>query len=245
MPPPATVLCEICHQKFSVRSLPLHQKSCVKKREESTSFCPVCDQLVSNDEYQKHYGECKIINAGLLKKKKDMAAAAAKKKGPADPTSTGNAPAARSKIPESVLRRLEAHAGGQSTDSPEQVLMKRLGGPCHSCGTATAVAACMGCHTVYCKSCCDMIHEVNTALSEHKPVLREELARAAAAAAAAAAAVDLREPCAQCGRSFAVDRLAKHNLVCTKIASAKPRKAFKSGAETRVAGTDFSKFFNP
>jgi hypothetical protein len=172
MPPPATVLCEICHQKFSVRSLPLHQKSCVKKREESTSFCPVCDQLVSNDEYQKHYSECKIVNAGLLKKKKEAAAAAAKKQAgkqaePAVP------PGPRSKIPESVLRRLEAHAGGVSNDSPEQVLLKRLGGSCHACGTAVAVAACLGCHTVYCKSCCDMIHEVNVALADHKPVLKE------------------------------------------------------------------------
>jgi hypothetical protein len=45
----------------------------------------------------------------------------------------------------------------------------------------------------------------------------QELALAAAARIAADAAVDLRETCEQCGRKFAVDRLAKHTLVCTKV----------------------------
>ena len=182
MPPPTTVLCEICHQKFSVRSLAIHQKSCVKKREEGTCYCPVCDQLVSNDEYSRHYDECKTVNAHLLKKKKEAAAAAAAAKkqagkaGAGDPGAAAAAPAPagpRSKIPESVLRRLEAHASGAVADTPEQALLKRLGGPCHACGVAKAAAACVGCHTVYCKPCCDMIHEVNAALADHKPMLKE------------------------------------------------------------------------
>lgn len=180
MPPPSTVLCEICHQKFSTRSLAIHQKSCVKKREEGTCFCPVCDQLVSNDEYQRHYSECKDVNAHLLKKKKDAAAAAAaakKQAGKAGGASAGAAaappPGPRSKIPEAVLRRLEAHAAGAVADTPEQALLKRLGGPCHACGVAKAIAACVGCHTVYCKPCCAMIHEVNAALADHSPMLKE------------------------------------------------------------------------
>ena len=178
MPPPSTVLCEICHQKFSVRSLAIHQKSCAKKREEGTVFCPVCDQLVSNDEYQKHYSECKDVNAHLLKKKKEAAAAAAaarkqvaKAGGVVEAAPAPAGP--RSKIPEAVLRRLEAHASGAVADTPEQALLKRLGSPCHACGVAKAAAACLGCHTVYCKPCCDMIHEVNVALSDHKPMLRD------------------------------------------------------------------------
>jgi hypothetical protein len=62
MPPPAAVVCELCGGKFSKHSLPIHQKACVVKRELSTSFCPVCDCLVSNDEYSAHVGECKKLN---------------------------------------------------------------------------------------------------------------------------------------------------------------------------------------
>ena len=76
------------------------------------------------------------------------------------------------------------------------------------------------------------------------------------------ALIDHRVECEQCGRRFAADRSAKHAIVCTKVRavagkaratrpslysallvslalqlkSAKPRKAFKSGAETRLAG---------
>ena len=39
MPPPSTVVCELCGGKFSKHSLIIHQKACVVKREQSTSFC--------------------------------------------------------------------------------------------------------------------------------------------------------------------------------------------------------------
>ena len=60
MPPPQVVICEICQGKFSKHSLAIHQKACVVKRELSTDFCPVCDRLVDNsefDEYKEEYGK--------------------------------------------------------------------------------------------------------------------------------------------------------------------------------------------
>lgn len=181
MPPPSVAICEICGGKFSKHSLAIHQKACVKKREESTSFCPVCDQLVTNDEYSHHVEECKRVNAHVLREKKIAAAKAAKAKGAnggADGDAAGDKPSSasqksRSKIPESVLRRLEAAKAGSKELSPEEQLFARLGEPCHACGGAMATTACVGCHTVYCAPCCDMIHEVNRALSDHKPINKE------------------------------------------------------------------------
>lgn len=37
MPPPSTVVCEICGGKFSKHSLIIHQRQCVEKREKSTA----------------------------------------------------------------------------------------------------------------------------------------------------------------------------------------------------------------
>lgn len=213
MPPPSAVICEICGGKYSKHSLAIHQKACVKKREESTDFCPVCDQLVSNDEYGKHVEECKRVNAPLLKEKKAKAAAEQKavnnaKKGSntngtapinglqgntvgsaaaINATATaiaetqGEKPGSsqqqkRSKIPESVLRRLEAAKAGGPNKKPlsvEEQLATRLGESCHACGTKIACVLCVDCHTVYCNDCCEMIHEVNKALSNHKPVMKE------------------------------------------------------------------------
>ena len=39
MPPPSTVVCELCGGKYSKHSLIIHQKQCVVKRELSTAFC--------------------------------------------------------------------------------------------------------------------------------------------------------------------------------------------------------------
>jgi hypothetical protein len=195
MPPPSFVLCDLCHQKFSKHSLPIHLKACVAKREASTCFCPVCDNLVSNDEYENHVSECRRVNGPKLAEKKAAAAKAAKAAGKAAPHSAGAAaaaagavsggaaaggsaaaaPAARSKVPDHVLRKLEGYQRGTSDDTPEQKLAKRLDGAtrCDACGGKTAVAACVGCHAVYCNGCSDVIHEVNRALRDHKPVLRE------------------------------------------------------------------------
>lgn len=77
---------------FGKVSLPIHAKSCVAKREASTSFCEVCDQIVSNDEYSKHVEECRRVNAGMLAKKRAAApkpAATAKGKGAAAAESAG------------------------------------------------------------------------------------------------------------------------------------------------------------
>ena len=88
MPPPAWVPCELCGKSFGKSSIAIHMKQCIAKREASTSFCPVCDNIVSNDEYERHVGECKIVNAELFKKKK-AAEAAATKAAAAATTATG------------------------------------------------------------------------------------------------------------------------------------------------------------
>jgi len=209
MPPPIAVICEICGGKFSRHSLAIHQKACVVKREQSTDFCPVCDQLVSNDEYGKHVEECKRVNAPLLKEKKAKAAAEQKannntKKGTnpinglqGNTVGSQNAKDAtaaaiaetqsekpsssqqqkRSKVPESVLRRLEAAKNGTGNKKPltvEEQLALRIGNEqCLACGQKVACVICVDCHTVYCNDCCEMIHEVNKALSNHKPILKE------------------------------------------------------------------------
>jgi len=193
MPPPAAVVCELCGGKFSKHSLPIHQKACVVKRELSTSFCPVCDCLVSNDEYSAHVGECKKLNgaaaAEIKKANEAKKAKASKEKGKtlgggaaaAEPAAAaeGEKKPQRSKIPESVLRRLEAFKNGEAELSPDQKLLKELGvEPCLACGKPKAAVACVGCHAVYCKPCSDMIHEVNKALSNHTPVVKAVSGRA-------------------------------------------------------------------
>ena len=37
MPPPQSIVCEICGGKFSKHSLVIHQRQCVEKREKSTA----------------------------------------------------------------------------------------------------------------------------------------------------------------------------------------------------------------
>lgn len=205
MPPPLAIICEICGGKFSKHSLVIHQKACVAKREASTSFCPVCDCLVSNDEYGSHVTECKRVNGQAAADVKKATAAAKAKAAKADKAKAGAAakpgdlsvvgndktaaaeaasasaaaaatakPQQRSKIPESVLKRLAGAANGEKQLTPEQRLQKCLGvDPCLACGGPKAAVACMGCHAVYCKPCSDMIHECNKALSDHKPYVKE------------------------------------------------------------------------
>ena len=203
MPPPAFVLCELCHKKFGKSSIAIHMKQCIAKREASTSFCPVCDNIVSNDEFEKHVAECKVVNAELFKKKKAEAAAAAaaaaktakaapgaKPAGPlsvtggavgsgggggggaggaatGDGDASGGAPA-RSKVPEHILRKMK-----EMSEPPETRLQRRLGQPCDACGSTAANVLCLGCHAVYCVPCSAGIHEVNKALSDHAPTVRE------------------------------------------------------------------------
>lgn len=203
MPPPQAIICEICGGKFSKHSLLIHQKQCAVKREASTSFCPVCDCLVSNDEYSSHVGECKRVQGtekadakrAVATKLKKAAGKAGKGGGAAAPPTgeglavVGNlkavvqdavaaaaAPAKpqRSKIPESVLKRLAAANNGEKAVTPEQQLQRQLGvDPCLACGAPKAAVACVGCHAVYCKPCSDMLHEANKALSSHKPFVKE------------------------------------------------------------------------
>jgi hypothetical protein len=185
MPPPAPVLCPLCNGKFTKHSVDIHLKACVKKREASTSFCPVCDQIVSNDEYGHHVEECKRVNAGAIREKKAQQAKAAKAAGGAAGAAAGGAAEGgdkpgsasqktRSKIPESVLRRLEAvNNNGGKTLTPEERLFSQLGQPCLACGQALSDTACVGCHTVYCSPCSEMIHECNKALADHKPVTKQ------------------------------------------------------------------------
>jgi hypothetical protein len=116
--------------------------------------------LLYRVQYEKHVQECKRVNASLLKKKQAAAA-----------TSGGAAAAKpRSKVPESVLARMEAAAGGASVADR---LGKRLGSPCDACGAAAAVVVCVGCHAVYCQACSDSIHTADTGLAEHKPMRKE------------------------------------------------------------------------
>lgn len=238
-------MCELCHNKFGKHSIAIHMKQCIAKREASTAFCPVCDNLVSNDEYEKHVAECKVVNAELLKKKKAEQAAQAKAAAAATPKADGGPLAVtggtvgrggaagaasggtaagaaaeepkRSKVPEHILRKMK-----EMSEPPETRLLRRLGQPCDACGAVAATVACLGCHAVYCPPCSAGVHEANKALAEHSPVVREDLAAANAAAAASAAAAagageDGRVPCPVCNRKFTSDRIAKHQLVCTKV----------------------------
>jgi hypothetical protein len=154
MPPPQTVVCEICHQQFSARSLAIHQKACVRKRNESTSFCEVCDQLVTNDEYGKHVAECRVLNARLLEAKKRAGGGA--KAAAGAPTQAQQ----RSKIPESVLRRLEAAArvGGSGDDVEAARLTGRAGQSCDACAGVVATIGCVHCSSIYCAACSDTVH---------------------------------------------------------------------------------------
>jgi hypothetical protein len=197
MPPPSTVVCELCGGKFSKHSLVIHQKQCVVKRELSTAFCPCCDQLVSNDEYSKHVTKCREVNERSMRAKKEAAEkarlAVAKAGGTAAAVAAGGdaaraaailaLPAAaapggagagagappRSKIPESVLRRLEAAKNGVAEQTPEQKLVARCGGPCDACPSAKSTIVCVGCHMVYCVTCSGNIHDGNDALAAHRP----------------------------------------------------------------------------
>jgi hypothetical protein len=188
MPPPAFVVCELCHKKFGKHSLAIHMKQCIEKREASTAFCPVCDNIVSNDEYEKHVSECKVVNAEAYKKKKAAEAASkqvvkAAPKAAGGPLSiTGTLPGAktgapapapepeakRSKVPEHILKKMK-----EMSEPPEVRLLRRLGSPCDACGSAVANVACVGCHAVYCVPCSEGIHAVNKALGEHAPTVRE------------------------------------------------------------------------
>jgi zinc-finger of a C2HC-type len=212
------VTCELCGKGFGKSSIGIHMKACVAKREKSTSFCPVCDNLVSNDDFEKHVAECKIVNADLLKKKK----AAAKKPGTVEAGAAGAAPAARSKVPEHILKKMR-----EMQLSPEQRVLNKLGSPCDACGAAVANVACIGCHAVYCEGCSAGIHEANKALSDHAPTVRNDLAESNAAANAAALLAasngaggeDGRVACSVCDRKFGADRIAKHQLICQKVSS--------------------------
>ena len=158
MPPPPTVVCELCHNQFSVRSLPIHQRQCAKKREQSTSFCPVCDCLLSNEELGRHVAECKRVNTGT---------AAAKKPGAAP----------RSKIPESVLRRLEAAeaaangggGGGANSGVGERLAARGASGPCDACAAAACTVGCVKCDKVFCAPCSDTIH-IALLGGQHEPL---------------------------------------------------------------------------
>ena len=187
MPPPAFVVCELCHKQFGKTSIGIHMKACVAKREASTTFCPVCDLLVSNDEYEKHFAECKITNADMYKKKKE-AEAASRAKAVKQPATTASGPLAingsnkpqatntttepeaakRSKVPEHILRKMKEMA-----EPPETRLMRRLGGHCDACGSAIAIVLCLGCHAVYCSSCSAGVHSSNKALADHSPIVKE------------------------------------------------------------------------
>jgi len=275
MPPPQVVICEICQGKFSKHSLAIHQKACVVKRELSTDFCPVCDRLVDNSEFGSHVAECKRVNGAAAHEQKllkEKAAAAAKKAGGKPPKggqTTGNAtdlsmtnglngagnPAAtapekktRSKIPESVLRRLEmAKMTGASGKplTPEEILLKDLGQACLSCGSSMADTACLGCHAVYCNPCSVMLHDSNKSLSPengHKPIHNPEAAQLQATEQFSA---DTREVCNVCTRKFDSSKIARHQLICQKSSMKAPRKGFKSALEDRLKGTDFEKYNRP
>ena len=278
MPPPQVVICEICQGKFSKHSLAIHQKACVVKRELSTDFCPVCDRLVDNSEFGSHVAECKRVNGAAAHEQKlikEKAAAAAKKAGgkppkggqttgtaaPADLSMTnglngaGNPSAAaapekktRSKIPESVLRRLEmAKMTGASGKplTPEEILLKDLGQACLSCGSSMADTACLGCHAVYCNPCSVMLHDSNKSLSPengHKPIHNPEAAQLQATEQFSA---DTREVCNVCTRKFDSSKIARHQLICQKSSMKAPRKGFKSALEDRLKGTDFEKYNRP
>ena len=261
MPPPSTVVCEICGGKFSKHSLLIHQKQCATKRELSTAFCPSCDQIVSNDEYSKHVTACKAVNERGLREKR-LAAEKAKKAakaggvgaggggggaGPAGAAPLAPPPAVaaavaapqRSKIPEAVLRRLEAAKSGAVELTPEQKLHARLGKGCDACPGARAIIACLGCHMVYCKACCAAVHDGNAALADHTPVLKADLDIAEGLANEAAAAAS-RVACSMCDRRFDATRIAKHQVVCASQ-STKVVKV-KAATDLRVKGTEFEKF---
>ena len=141
MPPPSTVPCEMCHQQFSARSLAIHQRACAKKREDGTDFCPTCDALVSNIEYGAHVRECRTLHSAMLAgRSADIRGNGAKK---------------RSKIPESVVRRLQGAARGESV---VERLVQRTGELCCACVMTRAAVACELCDSLYCIQCAVSVH---------------------------------------------------------------------------------------
>ena len=226
---------------------------------------PCCDQIVSNDEYSSHVTKCRTINERALREKKLAAEKAAKAAAPGgggggggkaggvplpggrkekpavpEPIPPPKAVPPRSKIPESVLRRLEAAAKGVVELTPEQKLTKRIGSPCDACGTTAADTLCLGCHAVYCAPCSGMLHEANKQLTVengHSPVFKEVVEEKEGLEAVG---VDNRIPCATCTRKFDPMRIAKHQLVC----ATQDRKVIKvkHATDLRVKGTEFETF---
>ncbi len=74
--PPKPVVCDMCGGKFFKSSIGIHQKQCAAKKIAQTSFCPICDLPVSNDEFSGHVEDCKAANAGKKKTKKPAGAPA-------------------------------------------------------------------------------------------------------------------------------------------------------------------------
>ncbi|CAK9115448.1 150 kDa isoform (150 kDa dynein-associated polypeptide) (DAP-150) (DP-150) (p150-glued) [Durusdinium trenchii] len=70
MPPPQPLLCDLCGQKFFKRSLPIHRKQCEKKFAAAFSECKKCLRKVSNDEYEQHVSECKVVRTVRVAKPK-------------------------------------------------------------------------------------------------------------------------------------------------------------------------------
>ncbi|GBG25854.1 Zinc finger C2HC domain-containing protein 1C [Hondaea fermentalgiana] len=70
MPPPQAILCDLCGQKFFKRSLPIHRKQCEKKYAAAFTECKKCLRKVSNDEYEKHASECKVVRTQRVAKPK-------------------------------------------------------------------------------------------------------------------------------------------------------------------------------
>lgn len=68
MPPPQAILCDLCGQKFFKRSLPIHRKQCEKKYQAAFTECKKCLRKVSNDEYEKHFSECKVVRTQRVAK---------------------------------------------------------------------------------------------------------------------------------------------------------------------------------
>ena len=230
MPPPKTVLCSLCSQQFSAHSLPIHARACAAKRALSSAPCPSCLAPVDLCELPAHVPACRAALAALAASGGGGAAAVA-----AARAAAGARYAAATAAAEPPLLRLSRRVASSA--------------PCDSCGASPAACVCLSCNAAYCAPCSASLHGGGVAgigghaLTVPEPAELERLRLERTGDPTAEAPACSARACSVCERTFTLSRIAKHQLICARIAASPPRRSFATPREERLEGTEFAKFF--